>query len=174
MLRKWFSIFVFLLLLISGSGLSYLCSTYFVRVQARRSEDTISSDVSVGNFITLHVTEFNKLPKRRISKTITEIVYHGDHYDIYGSKINSDSTITLHTIKDIAENNIQHIYQDRNLNSRSGIRFAPFYVFHFNVEKELELTVSDSFCKILYLTDSKIPTSNYIFPFSPPPEKLSA
>ncbi len=174
MAKKWFSIFVFLLLVISGSGVSYLCSSYFVRVQARRSEDTISSDVSVGNFITLHVTEFNKLPKRSISKTITEIVYQGDHYDIYSSKINSDSTITLHTIKDIAENNIQRIYKDRNLNSRSGIRFAPFYAFHFNVEKQLDLSISESFCKILYLTENQFPASNYILPFSPPPEKLSA
>lgn len=174
MLRKWFSIFTILLLLVSGSGLSYLCSTYFVRVQARRSEDTISSDVSVGNFITLNVTEFNKLPKRRVSKTITEIVYQGDHYDIYSSILNSDNTITLHVIKDIAEKNIMHLYQDRNLNSRTGARFAPFYAFHFNVEKELELHITHSFSKLVYLNNSQFPTTNYIFPFSPPPEKLSA
>lgn len=172
MLRRIFSIAFLSLLLVSGSGISYLLSMHAARKNARRFESDILSEANSFETITLSRDEFNSLPKEKISSTIFEITYQNRRFDIYKTELKENS-IVLFARHDKQEEQILKNLAAGNNNKNINKQPAPFYAFHFFLPEKINFnspTTENIFNSISW----NINFMNYSSVVTPPPDNVFA
>ncbi len=168
MQRRIISIAFLVLLIVSGSGISYLFSMQLARTNARKFESEILQEANTLESISMSIDAFHALPKEKISSSIFEITYQNKRFDIYKTETKGN-TVYLFAKQDKHEEFILKNFAAAHSSKKSDQRTIPFYAFHFFITEKINFNSEQN--KNIYPAITCIADHlNFSFVPSPPPD----